>query len=434
MRAYVAGAGTGQVVLVQGPTGTGKSAAVRLVLRELGYHVLSLHMSEEHTARSVDAFLQKCCGARSVVDWGQRRKFAVVVEEVECLQIHQKSLLHRLLRVHDPALGIPKTSTTKLARAMRGHVPLDLPVVFVCSSAYHRALEEIEKKAEVFLFAPPTAEEQYVWCQGAAMVQGLRVTDPLLELVVSKAGGDIRQLSGLLATVWQQQRAGQNLVRIRKLLRGSVQDRNRDQHLHDRVHDAVTRKCGVDQALRRYEDEKILLPWMLFENAYAYLDAADPPTPASTARTIARVADCVSTCDLLWEQAHGSQHYDLETYYGALATWGIPSLLRRQVPAYRMRRVPLTFPSIMVRRSQFAMQESYAASLGDFLTDPPHDAHHVWPLLRRMSPDQVAEFARTTGMTWAHVERIQKLGGCRTRWSTADRRRVRTKVHAATRA
>ena len=430
MMEYIEKKSEEQVMLVHGPSGIGKSEAVRLVLHELGYKQLTIHLSGEHTLKSVESMLQKCVGCRSILDWGKKQKFAIVVDELECLQVFQKAVLMRLLQIHSPTKGIAKTSKARIAKVLKNYVPLDMPVVFICNVQYHRSLEEIEKYAEKFCFDYPSAEEQCMWCQSIAMIHDIRITPNVISLVIAKGGDDIRQLSHLMFTVKQEQRAGHNLVKIRKTLR-AFGEKEVQNHLHDLLHNTIVKNTSIDQAMKNYSEEKILLPWMIFENAYTYLQNA----PFECSSLIGDIANSVSECDLFWEAAHRGQNYELEDYYAAIATWRIPTYIRKELPQHLRKRVAFTFPSIMIKRSQMRLHESYQTYLTQTMNTTTNDIHHIWNMIRDMPLDHIANFATMCDLDWIQLDRLNKLGSFHPKkgWNATKKKQIKKHLASADR-
>ena len=401
---YIKEKGTEQVLLIQGPPGVGKTTAINLALTEMNYKPIQLYISGEHTLKSIETLLQKCAGSRSILDWGVKRNFALVVDELECLQIFQKQILIRLLQIHSPTKGIPKTSKKKLEAALRRYVPLDMPVIFICNVGYHRSLEEIEKHAEKFIFNRPTLEEQYIWCQTVAMIHDIRITKNVLHLIIEKALSDIRQLSSFMFLVYQQQKAGNNLVKIRKMLRHSG-EKQEDKHLYDRLHNIISKTTELKTAMSNYEYETILLPWMIFENSYKYLDNAH----FDCSEDIGKISNMISECDLIWEASHGRQCYELDNYYAVTSVWAIPYTIRKKLPQHLLRRPTFTFPSIMIKRSQIKLHESYNEFLLNSTNSTPIEIHYSWQLIKKLPLDLLVKLAEDNNLEYIEIDRIEKL-------------------------
>ena len=82
-----------QLLLLKGPSGVGKSSAAALLLKESGYHVITIALSEIQTAKSVENIIQSCINSRgSILNWGSPTKFAILIDELECLPIYMKNL------------------------------------------------------------------------------------------------------------------------------------------------------------------------------------------------------------------------------------------------------------------------------------------------------------------------------------------------------
>lgn len=421
MKKYIITKKTGQVILVQGPSGVGKTTAVNLILKELGYRPISIYLSGEHTTKTVDDLIKKCVGSPSILDWGKKIKLALVIDELECLQIHHKQLLLKLLQIHphEKCLRSKKKNKKLKQNIPRNH---DMPVIFICNLEYHRSLEEIEKYAETFKFSSPTIEDQFIWCQTIGMIRDIRLTNNVVNLIIEKSKSDIRQLSYLLFLVWQQQAAGDNLIKIRKTLRNTG-DKNINLHLYDLLHKTITQPLTLNTALAYYQQESILLPWMIYENVYKYFENAHFNCTSS----ISTIADMVSQADLLWEAGHANQVTALDTYYGAISAWSIPVIVRKELPQHLRKKITFNFPKIMIKRSQIKMSEGYNAFLLEKTVDSNIDIHYLWSLFSKLSVEKIAEIGETSNISFIEFDRIEKIGSFQsdTKWNSSFKKKLK---------
>lgn len=401
---YITNNTSEQILLALGPPGLGKSTACKLVLSELGYQTVTVRMSHKDDLDNIDTIIQGCSGTGSILNWGKVQKKALIVDELECLPVQKKCVLQHILRIHNPVLGISRSSKKRLKRAKEIYRKKDLPVVFLCNTMYHRTLEEIQKYGNTFIFKKSTEIEQYIWCETIGSIMDIRLTKHLIKHILAKSCADIRQLSFIMFYVMQRQFKGDNLIKIRKAVK-SIGVKEEDDHLFDLLHKTITKQNHVEKCMTNYDKERILLPWMIFENIYTYFSKIKFDCSSS----IANIAQCISDCDLIWEKSHGHQDYQLEDYYGAISCWSVPYIYKRAVPQHLRQKITYKFPSLMVKRSQIKLYQNYYSYLVKGTMKSRDHMDIVFNIFKDYSLEEVIEFALVKKVPFIDLDRLCKL-------------------------
>ena len=123
-----------QIILLKGPTGVGKTTCAKLLLEESGYHVINVALSEIQNINELRNIIFNCQNSRgSILNWDKPKKYALLIDELECLPIHMKSILSELIGIH-------YQKSSKKKKKIYISVEVDLPIIFICSKEYHRSL------------------------------------------------------------------------------------------------------------------------------------------------------------------------------------------------------------------------------------------------------------------------------------------------------
>ena len=392
-----------QLLLLKGPSGVGKSSAAALLLKESGYHVITIALSEIQTAKSVENIIQSCINSRgSILNWGSPTKFAILIDELECLPIYMKNLLNMILNIH---------SSKSPSR--------DLPIIFVCSKEYHRTIEDISRAATLIHFKEPTLEEQYIWCDTVITLTDRKVTASMIRFIIKRSGNDIRQLSNNMIALLTEQQRGKSMTHIRQLLRENSLKESKD-HLFTLLHNSVSKNNTMHQSVLNYNAESILLPWMIFENIYRYIN-----NKSHKLRVI--ISELIVDCDLLWEYAHGSQAYEIEKYYASISCWGVPLMYQKYISQYQNSSKPkLSFPSIMIKRSQRKLNQNYVTILNEKQLHNNDYIVYGGLMVCGSGEDEIVKNAQLAGFDFDTIDKLNKLGNSYyTRWTGNIRKKIK---------
>ena len=405
---------TGQIILLKGPTGVGKTTCAKL-LEERGYHVINVALSEIQNINELRNIIFNCQNSRgSILNWEKPKKYALLIDELECLPVHMKSILSELISIHNPKCNKKKKKKIIIKK--------DLPIVFICSKEYHRSLEEITKYAEIFTFAPPTFEEQYIWCETIASLSNNKVTSSILKFIINRSENDIRQLSNNMMSLIYEQNKGKTLIYIRKILRENAL-KETEKHLFTLLHETIIKPNNMNTIINNYQSESILLPWMVFENIYTYFPSQNDKF------IISKIANIIAFCDYLWEFSHGQQVYEIEEYYAILSCWGIPNLYQQKVMQHLRKRIKPSFPSIMIKRSQMKLNQNYLQFLEENDLDHPDNISYASLILSSDDFNYIGDVAKKLNYDFIVVDRIKKLRGSYfSKWNNTFRKKIKKKI------
>ncbi len=288
-------------LLLHGPTGTGKTAAVHAVAGERGLEVIELNASDARNKASITQLLGAALGQRSLLFAGK----VILVDEADGLSgTKDRGGLQALL-----------------ALVKEAHYP----VVVTANDVESRKLKALKKASDPVEFPPLGAQSITLLLERIAEREGVEAEPDALRAIARRAGGDARAAVNDLQTLSDGKR-----VTLAEL------DALGDREQREALEQALTRVFKTTSA-------DVALP--AFDNVDADLDELflwiDQNLPREYARPadLARAYEALAEADRFFGRIRRWQYYRFYVYIYNLLTAGIALAKEEKYPgAPRFKR------------------------------------------------------------------------------------------------
>lgn len=285
VKKFLSGWKKGKALLVHGPTGSGKSAAIRLVAQEMGYELVEIHANEK---RSAGNFFQI-----SLQQGLFSKKKILLFEDLETM-------------------------------AMRGFTELinksEHPILCTIGDAYQLS-PNVRKIFKIVKFEKINNKDMLRFLENVCKKEGISCEHRQLEQLVKTSNGDIRGL----------------LIDLEMLKLGSkIGYRNTEDTIFNTLK-IIFKTMSIENsriALENYQDEEELFRWLQENISEEYTDI----------NTIAVAYDYLSKADIFRSRIIRRQSWNLQKYL-SIAAYG--ASLAKNRPSIRF--VPYKYPTFSRR-------------------------------------------------------------------------------------
>ena len=385
-------------LMILGASGSTKTYTARTVLKELGYDIVYLSFLEKVSRTHVRDLFNASAGVTVYNFFSPRArasKTAYFLDDIEAAS-----------NIHKWVIDVFASKAPK-------H-----PVVFCCNSPYHKLIEGMKSNCTVVEFGKVSDNALQDWCKEANKIVRARVSKKLIQDVVRKANGDVRQLLLWMRFVYRSLSNGVRTASIRNSMDLAGNKHNVHGVLHDTKY--LLNSCTtITEAERFYEKDKILFPRMIHENVYSGVNKREFRDKIELITTIANniaFADVVRECI--------NKHTD-DTLHGYVSAMNChsPSVVKNRFD----RSVgKLRFPKLMTIRYQRSKNTQHLGCLNDSHRIGSHDLYIFGQVFNHIivtkDYDKLLTLARNYNMSIFYFNFVNKNFQC-------DRSKVVKMVH-----
>ncbi len=296
LRSFLEGYRRGQKpLLLHGPPGTGKTAAVHAVTSDLGLEVVELNASDARNKGAVDSLLGAALGQQSLFARGK----VILVDEAD---------------------GLSGTQDRGGAQAITAHLKKAVfPVVITANDLEAEKLKPLKKASEPLPFPPLSPAAITTILERVAAVERVSCEEGVLRAIAHRAGGDARAAINDL----------QSLARKGLVSRSDVEGLS-EREQREAVTNALLRvfkTTSADVALPAFDnvdkDPEELLLW-LDENL---------PREYTRPEDLARGYEALAEADRFLGRIKRWQYYRFYVYAYNLLTAGVALAKRERYPS-----------------------------------------------------------------------------------------------------
>ncbi len=239
------------MLMINGPTGCGKSLIVPLLLKYTGYRCVQYGASDVRKNKELSDILYKCIGHRNVLDMmmNNQSPIGLLLDDLDTYTTNvDRGGLSALLNFIKP-----------IAQQKNGNQIY--PIICCYINRSNKILTQLKKYALVIelkkIYKPGCKQIM----DHIAKCEGLQIDADAGEKIIQICDGDLRMLINQL-----EQMALTSVHITLETVVMTVSEKNRDYQLYDAVKILFKRKLSVDELVHIFEMDKIKLPLMLHEN------------------------------------------------------------------------------------------------------------------------------------------------------------------------
>lgn len=286
-------------LIVTGPHGVGKTAAVQTIVKQLGYTIETLDFSTYKNNKSMVDNIRKTMLSSNVINVVQgmeKRKHVIIVDELETF-----------------STAIERASALTLQKM--NSIYWYCPVIFISHNQHNKVMNEIRKiSQEVKFYAPYTSDLRHM-ANKIITSEKMTINSPALSKIIDQSQQDIRRLISILQDLKCQY--GEDEITIKNVCDyfdiSSVKDTDVD--LFRATQGLMHKYTNIDKCLRYYETEKVLLPLMMHHNyVNSVLDNVDDET--RRCEIMCTISDSLCTGDIIENYIYGDQNWNMQSVHG----------------------------------------------------------------------------------------------------------------------
>jgi len=308
IRAFLGNWKKGKVLFLYGPTGIGKSSAVRLVAKEMDFQVVESHADEDRKYKNRGRFISMS-KQRSIIS----QKKLILIDEAELID-----------------------SVRMLSELIKESA---VPVVLIGENPYEKKFSSVRRYFKMIKFQSPSVSEITRFLSFVCSSENMNLETRHISQISRMCNGDIR--AALID------------LDIFKIL-GGIEGIGHREHMDDifNLLKLVFRSSSIENTralLSRCDDPDKLITW-ISENIMN--EFRDPEDRASA-------YDYLSKADLFRSRIIKRQAWSLQKYYFNLSAMGM-STNKKQVSSGFVRYMP---PKFFFRRNNKAISEKISNKL-----------------------------------------------------------------------
>jgi len=321
-------------VLLSGQPGIGKTSAINVIARELGYNTIEFNASDTRSKKSLQNVISQSLNNRTMTDF-----FATKKKGTDKPSLVAKGKTKNLI-IMDEVDGM-SSGDRGGCQELVGYIQTSMiPIICICNDRHNQKLKTLANYCLDLKFRKPTSKQVSSRLFSIARREGYNVDMPTIEKLADGTNGDIRQMLHLLQ-FWRTVDSSQ------KLSFGEVKDKlqsaNKDVTMGpwDVTPKLFYSGTNVQQGISYYFTDYGLIPLMVQENylniskggggggGYGGYYNHNRNTSASSNRNVwsladlqnvANAAQAIANGDLIDRRIRSLQQYDSLPYHGVLSS------------------------------------------------------------------------------------------------------------------
>lgn len=287
-------------LLITGNHGVGKTLAVQTVFKEYGYTIQNVEFSKLKIGKDVQGGIKKLIQSANVTNMmsGKRDgKIAILIDEIESVTSStDKATILALQKINDANWYCP--------------------IIFISNNQHNKLLSETKKGSVEVRFWSPYNQDMYKILAQIAPHEKIRIKNQsVVDMILNHAQSDIRRLINTLQDI---KYAYPNQVITAEIINeycNMSKKKDTDIDLYHATNGLLYEYSSIDDCIRYYETEKVLLPLMVHQN-YCRSVLANTNDQDKRFDTVNQVADALSTGDVIENYIYGDQNWEMQEVHG----------------------------------------------------------------------------------------------------------------------
>lgn len=298
-------------VILVGDHGTGKTITVTVVLKEMGYQINTLNFDQireiikQNHGDKLDKnvfinIIDRLAGNSNIIDMirgTSNKKVALFVDEIESISsTADKKIISKLIKLNEQKWYFP--------------------IIMVSNNKHNKLLTEIMKNAHVIKFWSLFYDDMKKIFLKIAKAESLQLaSEQVVKLIIDYAHGDIRQMIHILQGLTRVFPDTVIKSKMVTMWQDNFYEENIDDDLFEASGQLLRGYQGIENQLRCYETEKVLIPLMVHQNYYKMI--IDSKLDQTTQLEVAeKIAESLSSGDISENYIYGNQNWDLQRIHG----------------------------------------------------------------------------------------------------------------------
>jgi DNA polymerase III delta prime subunit len=297
--------------IIVGDHGTGKTITATIILKDMGYQINTLNFDQireimkQNNGDKMDKnifinIIDRLAGNTNIVDMirgASNKKVALFVDEIESISsTADKKIISKLIKLNEQKWYFP--------------------IIMVSNNNHNKLLTEITKNSHVIKFWSLFYDDMKKIFLKIAKAESLQLaSEQVIKLIIDYAHGDIRQMIHILQGLTRVFPDTVIKSKMVTMWQDNFYEENIDDDLFEASGQLLRGYQGIENQLRCYETEKVLIPLMVHQNYYKMIidSNLDKKKQLEVAE---KIAESLSSGDISENYIYGNQNWDLQRIHG----------------------------------------------------------------------------------------------------------------------
>ena len=298
-----------KALLIHGKSGIGKTLLVKILLKELGYHMYYFDSSIARNKKWVNDVLVEVVNSKGFFI---KRKIVVIDDMDAFTNTNDYGGISEIIKLINPLKGM--MSVAKVEKVKRDSI-WKIPIIFICNNVKSNKFTDLTKECDIIEFPIATTNDLY------KISKKCKCLKKDVYSFIQHCNGDIRFFLNNI------QFYGKNI---------NVSKTNTDSFIYDRLSHMFENPYDDKSILLEFYHDQSMFPSLVNENIYQNMD------PHSN-KNLSQITQCISDSDLMLHILHNKVN-DIEDIYAYMSVI-YPIYLMKEVKKTKVD--PIKFPVIL---------------------------------------------------------------------------------------
>lgn len=285
-------------LLVSGSHGCGKTTIVKTILNKYKYEVINLSVELLKTDSNIGMVVTKLISPTNILDvvQGKHKRYVMVLDGIESIiSSTEKSCVSALQKYNDHNWVCP--------------------IIFISNSKHNKFISNISKiSVNVKLSKPDNNMMKQILIK-VSKGENIKFSNKdVVDTLITYSQGDIRRLLTILNDLRDKEKTFVTMDIITKY-KEITDAKIVDENLFDSTDKLLYGYTSIDECLRLFESEKVLLPLMMHENYIKKINTMGL-TNKEKSEILLRVTNTLSEGDIIENDIYGDQSWEMQEIHG----------------------------------------------------------------------------------------------------------------------
>ena len=287
-------------MIVTGNHGIGKTMTTEVILREFGYNVKILDFESVKTNNGIVDYIKKYVQSLDIMNMmcdSDGKKTAIIIDEIESItSSNEKKYILTLQKYND--------------------IEWFCPIILISNNQHNKMLSDIKKNSFQVRMYPPEKNDMIRILRQIVSKEELNIKNShVINKIIDHSQNDIRRLIFTLQDI--EYTYGSRLISVSLIEEycDISKKKDIDTDLYTSTEVLLFKFKNIDECLRHYETEKVLLPLMVHEN-YIESVLTNFMDEQEQFDIINEVSELLSTGDVIENYIYGDQSWIMQENHG----------------------------------------------------------------------------------------------------------------------
>jgi DNA polymerase III delta prime subunit len=327
-----------------GTTGIGKTITASLLLEEYGYDVHEYNSSNHEKVNDFKETLKNLSKNTNVLQLMnlKKQKPAVIIDEV-CNTYKNK--------IYDLLNFISKNKQYQ-----------KIPIIIICDLSLEKKFKPFIKDNNFFEFKKPTKkflnQKVFEICEAEKM----SIDESILEKLYDFTSFDYRQMIIVLEELKDYPTINNKVLDI---YINKSQKKIKNLTLFENVNYLLYNKLDINECYQIYENDKYLIPMMIFDNFPNYIDNLKNVSENEKLNMISELHYNFCDADLLEKYIYKNQHWELDEYHCISSIYSTNNLIHN-VKQYN-KKCDINFTTLLTQLSSKKFNLNFLNNIKEYI-------------------------------------------------------------------